>query len=196
MIWKPIFLDSIRWSEKNSVSLIFIFIFSANVESVDVMGNDACMYAPIFGRPKNIQCWLERVKDWDLNRQNTVVGGCALGNAVYMGANKLQTVKTLLNAGASLDYRTFVGSNVLTNAVENEDSDPEFVRVVLEKMRSSCSPKEFARQLPLESIDTQVENLEFCFEVSESHGTFEVRTDVYHVIVARNNSIEFCCDER
>ena len=45
----------------------------ANVESVDVMGNDAFMFASIFGRPKNLQCWLERVKDWDLNRQNTVI---------------------------------------------------------------------------------------------------------------------------
>ena len=72
----------------------------ANVQSVDVMGNDAFMFASIFGRPKNLQCWLERVKDWDLNRQNTVFGGCALGHAVYMGANKLETVKVLLDAGA------------------------------------------------------------------------------------------------
>ena len=27
-------------------------------------------------------------------------------------------------------------------------------------------------------------------------GTFEIRTDVYDVIVVRNNSIEFCCHER
>ena len=116
----------------------------ANVENVDVMGNDAFMFASIFGRPKNLQCWLERVKDWDLNRQNTVLGGCALGNAVYMGANKLETVKVLLDAGASLDYRTFSGGNVLTNAVENEDSDPDVVRIVLEKFKSSCSSKEFS----------------------------------------------------
>ena len=115
----------------------------ASVESVDVMGNDACMFASIFGRPKNLQCWLERVKDWDLSRQNTVVGGCALGHAVYMGANKLETVKVLLDAGASLDFRTFAGGNVLTGAVDNEDSDPDVVRVVLEKMKSSCSAKEF-----------------------------------------------------
>ena len=47
----------------------------ANVESVDVMGNDGFMFASALGRPKNLQCWLERVKDWDLSRQNTVVGG-------------------------------------------------------------------------------------------------------------------------
>ena len=58
-----------------------------------------------------------------------------------MGANKLETVKVLLNAGASLDYRTFSGGNVLTNSVENEDSDPDVVRLVLEKMKSSFSER-------------------------------------------------------
>ena len=101
------------------------------------------MFASIFGRPKNLQCWLERVRDWDLSRQNTAIGGCALGMAVYMGANKLETVKILLDAGASLDYRTFAGGNVLINAVDNEDSDPDVVRIVLEKMKSSFSEKEF-----------------------------------------------------
>jgi ankyrin repeat protein len=113
----------------------------ANIESVDMMGNDALMYASAYGRPKNLQCWLQRVKDWDLNRQNTVVGGCALGHAVYMGANKLETVKVLLNVDARLDYRTFLGSTVLLNAVTNEDSDPDVVRLVLEKLKSSSDSK-------------------------------------------------------
>ena len=39
---------------------------------------------------------------------------------MYMGANKLETVKVLLDAGASLDYRTFSGGNVLTGAVETK----------------------------------------------------------------------------
>ena len=33
---------------------------------------DGFIIASIFGRPKNLQCWLERLKNWDLNRQNTV----------------------------------------------------------------------------------------------------------------------------
>ena len=116
----------------------------ANVENVDVTGSDAFMFASFAGRSDNLQRWLELVKDWDLNRRNTVFGGCALGCAVYMGANKLETVKALLDAGASLDYRTFSGGNALTGAAENEDSDPDVVRIVLEKFKSSCSPKEFS----------------------------------------------------
>ena len=34
--------------------------------------------------------------------------------------------------------------NVLMNAVDNEDSDPDVVRLVLEKMRSSYREKEFS----------------------------------------------------
>ena len=61
-----------------------------------------------------------------------------------MGTNKLDTVKILLDVGASLDYRTFTGSTVLINAVGNEDSDPNVLRLILEKFKSSCSPEEFS----------------------------------------------------
>ena len=78
-----------------------------------------------------------------MNRKNTIKGGCALALAVYMGANKIGTVKVLLDAGASLHYRTFTGSTILINAVDNEDSDPNVVRLVLEKLKESYSAKEF-----------------------------------------------------
>jgi ankyrin repeat protein len=113
--------------------------YGTNVNNVDVMGNDAFMFASSMGRPDNLQCWLQKVKDWDLNRQNTVLGGCALSHAVYMGASKLDTVKVLLNAGARHDFRTFSGGTILTSAVENEDSDPEVVRLLLEKLKSSSN---------------------------------------------------------
>ena len=55
----------------------------------------------------------------------------------------------------------------------------------------------FYRQLPHESIDIQVESVDILFRRALNRtGTFEIRTDVCHVIVARNNSIELCCDER
>ena len=85
-----------------------------------------------------------------------MLGGCALGIAVYMGANKLDTVKVLLDAGASLDYRTFTGTNVLMNAAQNEDSDPDVVRIVLEKFKSSCSPKVFSSSVNLKRSSTKL----------------------------------------
>jgi len=113
--------------------------YGTNVESVDVMGNDAFMYASAYGRPKNLQCWLQRIKDWNLNRVDTVFGGNVLSKAVYFGANKLETVKVLLNAGTRTDFQTFSGGTVLTGAVENEDSNPEVVRLLLGKLKSSLN---------------------------------------------------------
>ena len=49
-----------------------------------------------------------------------MIGGCALGHAVFMGANKLETVKILVDEGASLDA-TFGGGSVLTSLVTSED---------------------------------------------------------------------------
>ena len=48
----------------------------ANVESIDVMGNDPFMFASIF-KIGQIICSGLGVKDWDLNRENAVleVGG-------------------------------------------------------------------------------------------------------------------------
>ena len=66
-----------------------------------------------------------------------VIGGCALGHAVFMGANKLETVKILVDEGASLDFRTFGGGSVLTSLITREDSDPDILRFVLEKLRLS-----------------------------------------------------------
>ena len=92
--------------------------------------------------------------DCELNRKNTVVGGCALGHAVYMGANKLETVKVLLDAGASLDYRTFGGGTILFNTIGNEDSDPNVVRLVLEKLKNSYSAKELTSIVNNKRIST------------------------------------------
>ena len=62
---------------------------------------------------------------------------------MYAGPNKLETVNILLATGAMLDFRTFSGGNALTGAVENEDSDPDVVQIILEKLKSSSSSKEF-----------------------------------------------------
>jgi ankyrin repeat protein len=63
-------------------------------------------------------------------------------NVVY--GRWTRVVKVLLDAGASLDYRSFSGGSALTNAISNEDSDPDVVRIILEKVKSSCNPKEFS----------------------------------------------------
>ena len=109
-------------------------------------GNDPFMGAAVFGRPENAKFWLEQFPDWDLERRNTVVGGVALGHAVYMGPHRLELVKVLLEHGACLDYRTDTGGSVLTALCENEDAEPEVLELILRtKMRTSVNYRVYGR---------------------------------------------------
>ena len=58
--------------------------YGAKPESVDSMGNDGFIIASTFGRVENLNCWLERIKDWDVNRAVTVLGSPAIGAALYV----------------------------------------------------------------------------------------------------------------
>ena len=109
------------------------------VESVDVMGNDGFALASAFGRAKNIQCWIERVKDYDLERQNIVLGATPLLVAVNMGANVTESVNTLCESGAHVDALTHAGFSVLMAACANEDSDPMVVKEILSRMDRSVN---------------------------------------------------------
>ena len=109
----------------------------------DIAGNDPLMFASIFGRTDNVKFWLERFPDWDLERKNKVVGGVALGHAVYMGPHRLELVKVLLEHGASLD--SFVQIREVrssSNLCESEDADPELLKLLLnlkKKMRTNVN---------------------------------------------------------
>ena len=112
----------------------------ANVESADVMGNDAFSFAASMGRPKNMQCWLERVKEYDLERQNIVLGATPLILSTNMGANKLESVRVLCKRGACVEALTHAGFSVLMAACANEDSDPMVVKEILSRIdRSSVN---------------------------------------------------------
>ena len=103
----------------------------ANIQSVDVMGNDAFMLASAFGRPKNLQFWLKEYSDYNLEQRNTVLGATALVLATNMGANKIDTVRTLCKSGARIDALTHAGFSVLMAACANEDSDPAVVKLLI-----------------------------------------------------------------
>jgi len=103
----------------------------ANVNSLDAMGNDAFMYASTYGRPMNLQCWFERVKGYDLEGRNAVLGATPLTVASNMGADKFATVSVLLKQGARVDAMTHAGFSVLMAACANEDSGPKVVKEIL-----------------------------------------------------------------
>ena len=111
--------------------------FGAKFESVDSAGNDSLMWHPC-SRPKNMR-WL--IKEPDLIEKNTVVGGCALGNAVYFGANKLRQW-SFVGCRCFLDYRTFGGGSVLTTLMASEDSDPSVLSLIFETLKSLHNPED------------------------------------------------------
>jgi hypothetical protein len=51
----------------------------------DIAGNHPFLFACISNRVDNVKLWLKRFPEWDLEAPNRVVGGVALGCAVYMG---------------------------------------------------------------------------------------------------------------
>ena len=61
------------------------------------------------------------------------MGGTALGFAVLLGPNKLETVKALVKAGSNpLEFTAFTGTTCLHNAAASKDADAELVRYLLE----------------------------------------------------------------
>ena len=118
----------------------------------DIAGNDALMMASIFGRTDNVKFWLEQFPDWDLERKNKVVGGVALGTAVYMGPNRLELVKVLLKHGASTALKNFSGASILTSLCSSEDCDPEIVELVLKSESESVNYRRQGQSLKWRNI--------------------------------------------
>ena len=97
----------------------------------DVAGNHPFLFACISNQVRNVQYWLKRFPDWNLEARNSVIGGVALGCAVYMGPNRFELVSILLKAGARLDTLVHAGGSILTALVSNEDSDPQVLKLLL-----------------------------------------------------------------
>ena len=62
---------------------------------------DALMHAGVHGRAVNIENWLLRLPDWDLERKNKF-GHTVLASALSFGGDKRDTVEVLLNAKAHM----------------------------------------------------------------------------------------------
>jgi len=101
--------------------------------SIDVVGCDPLMIASATGRVENITYWLKRFPNWNLERRNTVLGSYALSNVTFFGPRRIDIVKILLHHGARLTNITFDGGSLLISTCESEDSEPEFLNLLLKK---------------------------------------------------------------
>jgi hypothetical protein len=95
-------------------------------------GIDCLMLASTLGRAENVTFWLSRFPDWDVNRGNSLNGATALHVAVFVGRNKMSTMKALLkNNRASLNVVNDSGATILDNAASSEDSNVDIVQYLL-----------------------------------------------------------------
>ena len=123
---------AMAWASSDIVSMLLDA--GANIENTDVMGNDPFLYAAFYSRVDNIQCWMQSVSDFDVEKPNTILGVTPLIAATNMGANKIESVRTLCESDARVDALTHAGFSVLMAACANEDSDPMVVKEILSRM--------------------------------------------------------------
>ena len=97
----------------------------------DVAGNHPFLFACISNRIDNVKFWLKRFPEWDLEIPNRVVGGVALGCALYIGPNRFELVKLLLTKGARANSTSWNGTTHLIAQCANEDADPKVLELLL-----------------------------------------------------------------
>ena len=117
----------------NPTIVIAFLCAGANPHETDKGGYDALMAASMYGRVDNIDVWLTKNPEWNMERRSKSTGATALASAVYLGRNKLETVKRLVAQGAKTSNLTYPGATLLMLACGNEDSDPKVVRYLLER---------------------------------------------------------------
>ena len=111
--------------------------FGADPTSEDSNGVDGLMFSSTSGNFANTRYWLSRFPSWDLSRRDTAFGSTALHCAVYIGPNKLETVKLLVEASAPLiGVFNHGGTSIIHNATNNVDADPAVVRYVLNTVKT------------------------------------------------------------
>ncbi len=96
-------------------------------------GNHPFLYATFTNRLDNIKTWLARFPKFDLQTPNRMFGGVALSCAVYLGPDRYELVKYLIERGAAVDSFTHAGSSILHSACANPDVDPRVVSLLLEQ---------------------------------------------------------------
>ena len=97
----------------------------------DIAGNHPFLFACISNRVENVKLWLKRFPEWNLEAPNRVVGGVALGCALYIGPNRLELVQLLIEKGACTKSSSWNGTTHLIAQCANEDADPKVLELLL-----------------------------------------------------------------
>ena len=111
---------------------IMLLESGANPYDTDINGLDPLMCASVVGQLECVKMWLERFKNWDLNRKDTLFGGNALISCASVGVyNKLEITKLIVRRGGDLERRGSAGSTVLMSACRSKDADLDQIKYIL-----------------------------------------------------------------
>ena len=145
-----------------------------NPYATEVGGNNPLMIACVFNRVDNLRFWFKEFPDWNLEARTAVVGGTALSIAVYFGPKRLKLTKYLLDRGANMNVLSHSGSSVLLAACDNEDADPDVIRLILDCAENQLSFVNFKRnaQTLKWKIINLIANISFRF-ISQSKGVLK-----------------------
>ena len=80
---------------------------------------------------ENINIWLQKYPNWDMERRSTATGATVLAAAIYLGQQKLKTVERLFQGGAKLSALNYSGGSLLIMACSSDDADPKVIRFLL-----------------------------------------------------------------
>ena len=69
-----------------------------------------------------------------------------------MGPRRMKLVQVLLNHGASLNFKTYAGSSILTTLCSGEDTDTSVLQVVLDRCKDSINYRTSATSLKWTAI--------------------------------------------
>ena len=102
-----------------------------------------------YGRVDNIDIWLEKNSNWNMERRSKATGATVLAAGIYLGQNKLKTVQRLFRAGANLSALNDSGGSLLIMACSSDDADPKVVRFLLDHKKDTRVNMQIASQTDL-----------------------------------------------
>jgi ankyrin repeat protein len=105
-------------------------------------GFNALMGAAVNGRSANVQAWLQKFPNWNIEQRESVGHLSALGFAVAFNTNQLATVQILLEAGAKPH------TLIMHHVAMNPDAAPELVQWLLDFQDGKMRPKLHLRSHP------------------------------------------------
>ena len=127
--------EAMMFASPALVTLLLDSGANPHAQSKGITSSSAFHMACAFGRLDNVEMWLARFKDWDVDLMDKAAGTAL--SAVLLQYSDIPTIKRLLDEGADV---TAAGPNGLTPLIwasQNEGANPEAVALLLQHIQKT-----------------------------------------------------------